>query len=76
MSEFQNPNCTNCGCLERIKHLENENEVQWRNMEKQEQKIDKFLFRINATFITLLVFALGVVANLGYLILKGLDPGG
>lgn len=73
----RNPDgCTNCGCLERIKHLENENKVQWENMEKQEKKMDQFLTRINATFTVLLIFALGVIANLGYMIIKEMNGGG
>jgi hypothetical protein len=72
MNASARDDCVNCGCLERIKHIEKENEVQWEKMNKQDDKLNKFLFRINATFITLLIFVLGVAANLGYMILKGL----
>jgi hypothetical protein len=71
MNASARDDCANCGCLERIKHIEKENEVQWEKMNKQDDKLNKFLFRINATFITLLIFVLGVAANLGYMILKG-----
>jgi hypothetical protein len=66
--------CLNCGCYERIKHLENENKVQWDVMDKHKEKVDKVFVKINQVLISLIILALGVIANLAYMILKAPKP--
>ena len=51
------------GCLARIKNIENSNAEQWRHIDAMEK-------RFNQILISLLVILIGVIVNLGYLVLE------
>ena len=57
--------------VERISQLKESDTEQWEKIDKMEDSLKAILKRANHILLVLVVFLLGVVANFGYMFLKG-----